>query len=220
MKDTAQLAAFAQNQFSLGNAAMLVNEGLVLHICDDLRRRYDLSRMTVGLLGMAFKAEIDDTRASLSYKFKKVLANLAGAVLTTDPFVTTDAELLALEEVIARSDILILCAPHLAYRDLDFAGKPVVDIWGFLPQGERDLAARHAGFVGTRLATFSEGREGSHALGDASAAMAVSKSVRALALSGSNRGAGACSKLSSRSMPDIDPTPLAGSVPGATLPRR
>ena len=132
MKDTMQLAAFAQNQFSLGNAAMLVNEGLVLHICDDLGRRYDLSRMTVGLLGMAFKADIDDTRASLSYKFKKALATLAGAVLTTDPFVTTDPELLALDDVIARSDLLILCAPHSAYRDLDFAGKPVVDMWGFL----------------------------------------------------------------------------------------
>ena len=43
-KDTMQLAAFAQNQFSLGNAAMLVNEGLVLHIVDDLRRRFDLGR--------------------------------------------------------------------------------------------------------------------------------------------------------------------------------
>jgi len=132
MKDTAQLAAFAQNQFSLGNAAMLVNEGLVLHICDDLRRRYDLAQMTVGLLGMAFKADIDDTRASLSYKFKKALANLADAVLSTDPFVTTDPELTALDEVIARSDVLILCAPHSVYRDLDFAGKPVVDVWGFL----------------------------------------------------------------------------------------
>ena len=132
MKDTMQLAAFAQNQFSLGNAAMLVNEGLVLHVCDDLRRRYDLSRMTVGLLGMAFKADIDDTRASLSYKFKKALASLAEAVLTTDPFVTTDADLLGLEEVISRSDLLVLCAPHSAYRDLDFASKPVVDVWGFL----------------------------------------------------------------------------------------
>ncbi len=132
MKDTAQLAAFAQNQFSLGNAAMLVNEGLVLHVCDDLGRRYDLARMTVGLLGMAFKAEIDDTRASLSYKFKKALASLADAVLTTDPFVTTDPALLALDEVIERSDLLILCAPHSTYRDLDFAGKPVVDVWGFL----------------------------------------------------------------------------------------
>jgi UDP-N-acetyl-D-mannosaminuronic acid dehydrogenase len=132
MKDTMQLAAFAQNQFSLGNAAMLVNEGLVLHICDDLGRRYDLSRMTVGLLGMAFKAEIDDTRASLSYKFKKALTSLASAVLTTDPFVTTDPDLLPLDDVIARSDLLILCAPHSAYRDLDLAGKPVVDVWGFL----------------------------------------------------------------------------------------
>src|SRR5947207_7140192 len=99
MKDTMQLAAFAQNQFSLGNAAMLVNEGLVLHLCDDLRRRYDLSRMTVGLLGMAFKAEIDDTRASLSYKFKKALASLAAGVLTNDPFVTTDPELRPIHDV-------------------------------------------------------------------------------------------------------------------------
>src|SRR5215467_6543848 len=132
MKDTMQLAAFAQNQFSLGNAAMLVNEGLVLHVCDDLRRRNDLSRITVGLLGMAFKADIDDTRASLSYKFKKALAGLARAVLTTDPFVTTDPDLLPLDEVVRRSDVLILCAPHSTYRDLDFVGKPVVDVWGYL----------------------------------------------------------------------------------------
>ena len=57
--------------------------------------------MTVGLLGMAFKAESDDTRASLSYKFKKALRGQARAVLTTDPFVTTDPDLLPLDEVIA-----------------------------------------------------------------------------------------------------------------------
>jgi UDP-N-acetyl-D-mannosaminuronic acid dehydrogenase len=131
-KDTMQLAAFAQNQFSLGNAAMLVNEGLVLHVVDDLRRRFDLSRMTVGLLGMAFKAEIDDTRASLSYKFKKVLSNHAAAVVTTDPYVTSDPDLLPLDEVVARSDLMILCAPHTRYRDLELSGKPVVDVWGFL----------------------------------------------------------------------------------------
>lgn len=131
-KDTMQLAAFAQNQFSLGNAAMLVNEGLVLHIVNDLSRRFALGRMTVGLLGMAFKAEVDDTRASLSYKFKKALATHAQAVLTTDPFVTSDPDLLRLDEVIAQSDLLILCAPHACYRDLDLAGKPVVDVWGFL----------------------------------------------------------------------------------------
>jgi UDP-N-acetyl-D-mannosaminuronic acid dehydrogenase len=111
---------------------MLINEGLVLHIVDDLRRHFNLATLAIGLLGMAFKADIDDTRASLSYKFKKALLSHARAVLTTDPFVTGDPELLTLDEVIARSDLLILCAPHSAYRDLDFAGKPVVDVWGCL----------------------------------------------------------------------------------------
>jgi UDP-N-acetyl-D-mannosaminuronic acid dehydrogenase len=88
--------------------------------------------MTVGLLGMAFKAESDDTRSSLSYKLKKMLQVSAKAVLTTDPFVTTDTELLPIDEVVARSDVLILCVPHKAFRQVDFAGKPVVDVWGYL----------------------------------------------------------------------------------------
>jgi len=132
MKDTMQLTAFARNEFSLGNAAMLVNEGLPLHVVDDLRRRYDLGKMTIGLLGMSFKSEIDDIRASLSYKFKKVLNGYAREVLTTDPFVTADPDLLPFDEVVARSDVLILCTPHGIYRGADLKGKPVIDVWGML----------------------------------------------------------------------------------------
>lgn len=136
MKDTMQLAAFAQNQFSLGNAAMMVNEGLVIHVVDELRRSRNLEASTVGLLGMAFKAEIDDTRASLSYKFKKMLVPLAKEVLTTDPFVTIDPSLLPIDEVISRSDVLILCTPHLCYKQADLKGKPVVDVWGFFEKAK------------------------------------------------------------------------------------
>ena len=131
-KDTMQLVAYARNQFGLGHAAMQVNEGLVLQLVDNLRRTYDISKMTVGLLGMAFKAEIDDIRASLSYKLKHALEMSARQVLTTDPFVTTDPSILPLDQVIARSDILILCTPHSVYADADLKGKPVVDVWGFL----------------------------------------------------------------------------------------
>ncbi len=131
-KDTMQLAAFARNQFGLGHAAMQVNEGLVLQLVDDLRHAYDISEMTVGLLGMAFKAEVDDTRASLSYKLKHTLEMWARNVLTTDPFVTTDSSILPFEQVVARSDILILCTPHSVYAEADLKGKPVVDVWGFL----------------------------------------------------------------------------------------
>jgi UDP-N-acetyl-D-mannosaminuronic acid dehydrogenase len=132
VKDTMQLSAFARNQFGLGHAALLINEGLVLHVIDDLKHRFELARMTVGLLGMAFKAESDDTRASLSYKFKKALNGQVRAVLTTDPLVTTDPELRPLDEVIAQSDLMILCAPHAVYRQADFLGKPVFDVWGHL----------------------------------------------------------------------------------------
>src|SRR6185312_1385295 len=76
VKDTMQLLAFARNEFALGNAAIMVNEALPLHVIGEIRRNYDLSRMTIGLLGMAFKAESDDPRASLSYKFKKGLAGI------------------------------------------------------------------------------------------------------------------------------------------------
>ena len=112
VKDTMQLLAFARNEFALGNAAIMVNEGLPLHIIGELRRSHDLSQMTIGILGMAFKAESDDPRASLSYKFKKGLAGIARTVLTTDPFVRTDPDLLPLEQVIAKSDLLILSTPH------------------------------------------------------------------------------------------------------------
>lgn len=128
-KDTMQLAAFYKNQFSIGHAAMLVNESLPMFVVDNLSSRYKLEDMTVGLLGMAFKANNDDVRSSLSYKLKKLLSFRAKMVLTTDPYVTTDPTLRPLEEVTSRSDILILCAPHAPYRELQLQGKIVVDIW-------------------------------------------------------------------------------------------
>jgi UDP-N-acetyl-D-mannosaminuronic acid dehydrogenase len=132
VKDTMQLSAFASNQFGLGHAALSINEGLALRVVEDIRRRFDLPNTRVGLLGMAFKADSDDVRASLSYKFKKALAGQARAVLTTDPFVSpaVDPDLKPLDDVIAGSDLLILCAPHAVYKTTDFKGRPVYDLWG------------------------------------------------------------------------------------------
>lgn len=129
LKDTMQLSAFFGNQFGLGHMAMLVNEGLPLFIAQNMLPKTDLGQCTVGLLGMAFKANNDDTRSSLSYKLKKSLAMHVKRVLTTDPHVQGDPELLPLEQVVAESDVLILCAPHEAYRNLELSGKYVVDIW-------------------------------------------------------------------------------------------
>jgi UDP-N-acetyl-D-mannosaminuronic acid dehydrogenase len=130
-KDTAQLAAFNNNNFHLGQASMMINEGLPLYVVSRLERRFDLGEMTVGILGMAFKSGSDDTRSSLSYKLKRILRFKAGAVLCTDPYVTEDPELAPLQEVLDRSDLLILGAPHADYAHLDVK-VPVVDVWGLL----------------------------------------------------------------------------------------
>jgi len=64
-KDAMQLAAFTSDHFPMGQAAMQVNEGMPAYIVSALQRRYGtLQGKSIGILGMAFKAESDDTRTS------------------------------------------------------------------------------------------------------------------------------------------------------------
>ena len=132
LKDTMQLLSFSRNNFSIGNSSMLVNEGLVLYLIDKLETKYNLKSKNVGLLGMAFKAECDDTRSSLSYKMKKILSAKVNKIYCTDPFVKTDKNLSSLDKTINNSNILIICVPHKKYKNLNLKNKEVIDIWGFI----------------------------------------------------------------------------------------
>ena len=134
VKDTMQLAAYSGNTFFLGHAAMMVNEGQPGYIVECLKRRHNLREAVVGVLGMAFKAESDDHRSSLAYKLRKILEIECKQALITDPYVK-DERIVPVEDVIERSDILIIGAPHRAYKDLDLNGKTVVDIWNFYGRG-------------------------------------------------------------------------------------
>lgn len=133
-KDTMQLAAFSNNTFALGNSAMMINEGLPLYVVERISQKYDLANTKVGLLGMAFKGESDDNRSSLAYKLKRILKFKSAGVLTCDPYVKNDLELVSEERVVADSDLLIIAAPHLRYKDLQ-TDKPVIDIWNLRGDG-------------------------------------------------------------------------------------
>jgi UDP-N-acetyl-D-mannosaminuronic acid dehydrogenase len=139
LKDTLQLAAFSGNQFFMGHAAMLINEGLPNFILSHLKSE-NLSKQRVAILGMAFKSDSDDSRDSLSYKLKKLLQVEAREVLCADPYVR-DASLIPAEEAVQRADVIIIGAPHTVYRELDIpVNKTIVDVWGFWTARERKKA--------------------------------------------------------------------------------
>ncbi|MGA8426594.1 MAG: UDP binding domain-containing protein, partial [Candidatus Dormiibacterota bacterium] len=96
--------------------------------------RFNLSEMTVGILGMAFKAESDDIRSSLSYRLKRILAFKAKQVLCTDPYVTIDPDLVPLQRVLDESDLLIIGAPHDTYREIETI-LPMVDLTNLRGRG-------------------------------------------------------------------------------------
>ena len=136
LKDTMQLAAFNNNNFMFGHAAMMVNEGLPGFIVDRLGQKYDLSRTTVGILGMAFKADIDDIRDSLSYKLGKILRFRGTRVLYSDEF-AQEPTFISKEELVAASDVLIVGVPHSAYKQLRVPRRiELVDLWGVIPRRE------------------------------------------------------------------------------------
>jgi len=47
----------------------------------------------------------------------------------------TDETLHPVEEVLERSDILVIGAPHTCYRTLQLPSTPLVDVWGITPAG-------------------------------------------------------------------------------------
>jgi UDP-N-acetyl-D-mannosaminuronic acid dehydrogenase len=100
------------------------------------RREVDLSTCTAGILGMAFKAESDDTRDSLAYKLRKLLSLEARRVVCTDPYVK-DERLVPLETALAAADVLFVATPHKIYRELSIPpGKKVFDVWSCIKRGK------------------------------------------------------------------------------------
>ncbi len=137
-KDTMQLAAFTSDHFPLGQAAMQINEGMPAYIVSALERRHgNLRGRTIGILGMAFKAESDDIRASLSFKLRKLLEWAGARVLCTDPYVdrrSADPARRGARAAARSSSSAPRTAPTARSTS---TGREVVDIWNATGDGIR-----------------------------------------------------------------------------------
>ena len=129
LKDTMQLYSYSKNIFSMGSSAMLINEGMPAFIIDKLKKSFNLKNYKIGILGMSFKANIDDSRDSLSFKIKKLLIHEAKKVFCSDEFIK-NKEYISKYDLIKKSDIIIVATPHDNYQKLNISkNKIIIDIW-------------------------------------------------------------------------------------------
>ena len=131
VKDTMQLDYFTKNTFDLGKISIKTNEEMPDYIINLLKNRYDLKNMTVGILGMTFKAGIDDFRSSLSFRLESGLLKVSKKVLCSDEMLQKDS-FVSSEELISASDLVIIATPHSSYARLKI-NTPLVDIWRVNP---------------------------------------------------------------------------------------
>jgi len=121
-------------------SAYEVNEGLPEYLIRKVKKesKFNFKNKKVVILGMAFKADIDDMRNSLSLKLKKLLEREKARVYCHDPYIKEYNH--NLKNILKNADIVFIAQPHKQYKKLtirklkELAGKKVIvcDVWGVL----------------------------------------------------------------------------------------
>lgn len=113
-------------------SAFAINEGMPEWIVSKIEA-YQNDRLVpfkqVGIMGMSFKANNDDTRYSLSFKLKKILERKGYRVVCSDPYIKEYAE-----NDLYGCDVVVVMTPHsyfdkLSYRASIASGTLVIDLW-------------------------------------------------------------------------------------------
>ena len=127
VKDTHQLNYYYKNNFELGKSALQVNENLPDFLVSQLAADFDLKNLTIGILGMTFKGNVDDFRDSLSFNLLEILRKVAKNVICSDALLQKEY-FVSENQLLEDSDVIIIATPHNQYRAI-ITEKPIIDIW-------------------------------------------------------------------------------------------
>ena len=96
-------------------AVSRVHETVPLFLVDGVKRRLggSLRERRVAVLGLAFKADTDDERDSLSHKLIRLLERELADVSVHDPVVATPTS--SFEEAVAGADVVVVATNHSEY---------------------------------------------------------------------------------------------------------
>lgn len=124
-----------------------INESVPVLLVKRVRERMKLDGKKVAILGLAFKAEIDDIRESLSFKVRKALLRERAKIVLHDPYVEEYSNQKIEKDVykaIEGADLIFIATRHKVYKKLNLqkvkqlANKNcmVCDIWNVLGTGK------------------------------------------------------------------------------------
>ena len=106
-------------------AAREVNDAKPQWVIDKIRSCAEkFKRPTIGFLGLAFKADVDDLRESPAVHIVREVAKLGiGDVAVCEPNISTHPEyaLYSLDDLLERADIIVLLVDHKPFRALGAA---------------------------------------------------------------------------------------------------
>jgi len=134
-------------------AVSRVNESVPLFLVDGLKRRLgSLRDRKVAVLGLAFKADTDDERDSLSHKLIRLLERELADVAVHDPLVATPTQ--SFEEAVLDADAVVVATNHSCFRgpgtlraiaDSARSSAVIADPWNTFGQGEVFTSASRVG---------------------------------------------------------------------------
>jgi UDP-N-acetyl-D-mannosaminuronic acid dehydrogenase len=97
-------------------AVSRVNESVPLFLLEGVKRRLGaLANRKIAVLGLAFKADTDDERDSLSHKLIRLLERELSDVVVHDPLVATPT--VSLEEALDGAEAVVVATNHSDFRD-------------------------------------------------------------------------------------------------------
>jgi UDP-N-acetyl-D-mannosaminuronic acid dehydrogenase len=125
-------------------AVSRVNESVPLFLVEGTQRRVGKLRgKKVAVLGLAFKADTDDERDSLSHKLVRLLERELASVAVHDPHVVTPTQ--SFDEAVLDADVVIVATNHSEFRGPDAlariadgarSGALLVDPWDAVGVGQ------------------------------------------------------------------------------------
>ena len=78
-----------------------------------------IERAKIGILGIAYKADVDDVRESPALKIIEILKSKDAEIFVFDPYAKTESNVGDLGQLLEKSDYLILATDHKEFRNMD-----------------------------------------------------------------------------------------------------